>query len=303
MFTKIAKDVCEKAAEVGNCQNYEARWYYDTKEERCRQFYYGGCGGNENRFNDEQSCLARCDRKHQTEPPPYEPTQPSQPSQPTSRDNRICFLPSEAGECRTLEARWYYNSQEGICDIFGYGGCGGNQNNFLSSEECEQHCGNVQDLCSLPSVYGRCQENITRWWYDQRTDECVEFEYSGCRGNRNNFYTESECKSSCQRRPPAVDTTSTPQIDDVNNHFVLILINYLIINFFSNFIEQRFTGDICTLRLAQGDCHASILSYFYNVDTNACEEFYYTGCGGNENRFNTREECEQQCGPSQRPGK
>lgn len=42
----VAKDACYKAAETGNCQNYEARWYFDTKEERCRQFYYGGCGGN-----------------------------------------------------------------------------------------------------------------------------------------------------------------------------------------------------------------------------------------------------------------
>lgn len=43
----LAKDACYKAAETGNCQNYEARWYYDTKEERCRQFYYGGCAGKD----------------------------------------------------------------------------------------------------------------------------------------------------------------------------------------------------------------------------------------------------------------
>lgn len=48
------------AAEVGNCQNYEARWYWDVKQERCRQFYYGGCDGTDNNFVDESACLARC---------------------------------------------------------------------------------------------------------------------------------------------------------------------------------------------------------------------------------------------------
>lgn len=58
----IAKDICYKAAETGDCQNYEARWYYDTKEEQCRQFYYGGCGGNENNFRTENECLHRCEK-------------------------------------------------------------------------------------------------------------------------------------------------------------------------------------------------------------------------------------------------
>lgn len=55
-----AKDTCYKAAEVGTCQNYEARWYFDTKENRCRQFYYGGCGGNENNFVYEEDCMNEC---------------------------------------------------------------------------------------------------------------------------------------------------------------------------------------------------------------------------------------------------
>lgn len=219
-FPSLAKDACYKAAEVGNCQNYEARWYFDTKESRCRQFYYGGCGGNENNFIDEHACLSRCE-KIDEEPEPPAPAQRPEPTpsytsapQPESEPFRTqhCFLPSEVGDCRALVRRYFYNSQEGLCELFGYGGCGGNQNNFVSIEECEQHCGNAQNPCSLPPVAGRCQENITRFYYDHRSGQCAEFEYTGCHGNRNNFYTESECRAQCQpdraTEKPIIDVVS-----------------------------------------------------------------------------------------------
>lgn len=139
-------------------------------------------------------------------PTPAEPAQPVQPEQPAQPDVAVgdfkteyCYLDYDSGPCRTRQIRWYYNKNEGICDMFAYGGCQGNQNNFNSVEECEGNCGNVQNACGLPPVYGRCQENITRWYYDERTFECVEFVYSGCRGNRNNFYTQSECQNQCLR--------------------------------------------------------------------------------------------------------
>lgn len=195
---RLAKDACFKAAETGNCQNYEARWYFDTKEERCRQFYYGGCGGNDNNFVSEDACLGRCERKELPPPQPQQPQAPAEGELEPFRQEH-CLLQSDTGPCRALQPRYFYDSQTGVCDVFGYGGCGGNQNNFQSAEDCENRCGNVQNLCGLPAVRGRCQENVTRYYYESRNDECLPFEYSGCRGNKNNFYSVRECESQCKR--------------------------------------------------------------------------------------------------------
>lgn len=142
----------------------------------------------DNNFVTEDACLQRCEQKQPPTPPPQQQPQPQQPSEGDQLEPfrpEHCMLPSETGPCRALQPKYYYNSRDGVCDVFGYGGCNGNQNKFDTAEECESKCGNVQDLCGLPPVRGRCQENVTRYYYDARSDQCLTFEYSGCRGNRN----------------------------------------------------------------------------------------------------------------------
>lgn len=265
----LAKDTCHKAAEVGNCQNYEARWYFDTKESRCRQFYYGGCGGNDNNFISEQSCLARCEKADEEPPAPVPEARPAPATSqaPVQTDlepfhSQHCYLPSEAGDCRALERRYFYNSQEGLCELFAYGGCGGNQNNFRTIEECEQNCGNVQNPCSLPPVAGRCRENITRFYYDHRSDQCAEFEYTGCHGNRNNFYTADACRAQCQQdratqKPVCVTNRLVDEIYKNNNT----------LTFFS-FLQRL---DSCQARIDECESLRCPYGISKTYDANGCE--------------------------------
>lgn len=44
-----------------------------------------------------------------------------------------------------------------------------------------------------------------------------------------------------------------------------------------------------------GLCLAYIPSWFYNTTSRQCEEFIYGGCGGNDNRFCSKEECDHIC--------
>nr|XP_016850158.1 PREDICTED: collagen alpha-1(XXVIII) chain [Anolis carolinensis] len=51
---------CLEPLKIGDCQNYEVKWYYSKDSNSCARFWYGGCGGNQNRFQTEWECRAAC---------------------------------------------------------------------------------------------------------------------------------------------------------------------------------------------------------------------------------------------------
>ena len=53
---------------------------------------------------------------------------------------------------------------------------------------------------------------------------------------------------------------------------------------------------ICSLPKADGLCLGYFPSWFYNFESGQCEQFVYGGCGGNTNRFFTKDRCLKMCG-------
>ena len=51
--------------------------------------------------------------------------------------------------------------------------------------------------CTGPPELGPCLGTIARWHFDELSQVCKNFKYSGCGGNGNNYPNEESCKQRC----------------------------------------------------------------------------------------------------------
>ncbi|XP_055838086.1 boophilin-G2-like [Episyrphus balteatus] len=103
--------------------------------------------------------------------------------------------------CKAAIPSWSYDSENGKCVKFNYGGCYGNDNRFKSKDECEATCLTValaRDCRSRPDK-GPCNGRITAWAYNPRSKSCDKFYYGGCGGNQNRYKSKSICEQICKR--------------------------------------------------------------------------------------------------------
>ncbi|KIH49116.1 Kunitz/Bovine pancreatic trypsin inhibitor domain protein, partial [Ancylostoma duodenale] len=152
-----------------------------AKRGKCVKFIYGGCKGNDNRFLTKRDCKQTCmgGAKETSNPGPEDGT-------------------------------FAYDTEDGKCVRFTYGGCGGNENNFSTRQKCEQECmeqdthgsnnddNDDSDGCLQPIQTGPCFGSFRRYAYDRNSHQCVLFTYGGCGGNDNNFNTMKDCMATCE---------------------------------------------------------------------------------------------------------
>uniref|UniRef100_A0A3Q3IMQ1 BPTI/Kunitz inhibitor domain-containing protein n=1 Tax=Monopterus albus TaxID=43700 RepID=A0A3Q3IMQ1_MONAL len=140
-----------------------------NKESKCSRFWYGGCGGNENRFETRRECENLCQFRWKRCP-------------------RITGTQRTAGTCLL----WFFDKHIAACSPFWYGGCGGNANRFNTESECFWTCGSH----SFQPVHCKCFR-FAGGCMRQFQNECFRFWYGGCGGNENRFRTQEDLVSTC----------------------------------------------------------------------------------------------------------
>ena len=53
-------DPCFLPMEIGPCQSFDSRWYFNADKGHCIEFFFGGCDGNTNNFKTKYECEKMC---------------------------------------------------------------------------------------------------------------------------------------------------------------------------------------------------------------------------------------------------
>lgn len=284
-----APDRCTIGPETGPCRGHFVRFFHNGESGQCEEFVYGGCNGNGNNFKSAEECQAACSSA----------VQPGSRSRSTTaNETAACSQPKKVGPCRAAHPRFFFNRETGVCEVFAFGGCEANANNFRSEAECVATCAPThpsapgqeeqqEDVCNQEVEVGPCYGDFARYFHNKRTGQCEEFTYGGCHGNGNNFRSEDECEAVCGNK---IDQLVLEDLDQEQEQ------------------EQEKPAEetktvkrdpkvICSLPADDGGCRAFFPMFYFDPASRSCQEFVYGGCLGNGNRFPSMEECRQFCAP------
>uniref|UniRef100_A0A3Q3XJF3 BPTI/Kunitz inhibitor domain-containing protein n=1 Tax=Mola mola TaxID=94237 RepID=A0A3Q3XJF3_MOLML len=180
-----------------------------------------------------------------------------------------CQAPSNVGPCRAAFPRWHYDAAAGDCDSFVFGGCKGNNNNFLSKHECLSACRGVTVISERSVAQPTAEVCGSPCSAGQLT--CG----SGCCLDRS-----LECDGQ-QHCSDGSDEDHCNKLNQTFSHLLDIDVNQK---------KAR-----CSEPPNTGPCRASLTRWFYDPMNRKCARFTYGGCNANGNNFEEEKECSAVC--------
>ena len=159
----------------------------------------------------------------------------------------------------------------------------------------------------LERTEGNCSQSETRFYYDPDKNECSNFTYTGCHGNKNNFINQSACLNTClvDSNFSISDVTTTGDYSNENvtsNTYDYGNDDYYDVNGTSDGYDVEKLNEIrkraCGLPFKQNttDCSEPAQTlYYFDADRNNCTtvEAY---CVRSYNFYWSVNECKNICG-------
>ncbi|VDM36704.1 unnamed protein product [Toxocara canis] len=379
-------DPCLVAMMPGTGSAKLTRWYFNQNTRQCLQFTYTGIGGNENNFESELACSMKCPVFHSPCPDTLASsflsiTKCSAQNPYSCPAGHWCHIggtpettvccPGASDPCQLSVSqgvmsgmgpytRWFYDRASKICKPFQYTGIGGNENNFLTKEDCSAKCPgnggfflefsnpcyagdpfrdletgltkycdpsipfscpnnyychigeNAQttvccpgstDPCNSPLAVGSGLSALPRWYFNSRRRKCQRFTYTGVGGNSNNFISQQQCSQTCSEvANPCSNGSPLTNIGGSVAYCSALNPNVCPPGYFchvgsaqENTVCCPGSANPCQLPMDIGRGSSSLIRYHFNQMTRKCEQFFYSGEGGNANNFLTVDACRQKC--------
>ncbi|XP_065281186.1 carboxypeptidase inhibitor SmCI-like [Dermacentor albipictus] len=174
----------------------------------------------------------------------------------------MCQKPPRSVRTSTARLKWFYNVTAAQCEKFYTDMQDAGRNSFETIEACNKECRDEHyGMCGGPKNDSLCKERPElRFWFDPDSRKCQYYMYGGCDENSNTFRTKLDCLTEC----------------------------------------AEFINDACSLPIDEGDCFLEVVRFGFNTAFQSCEQFVYTGCGGNRNNFKDAKSCWMTCARNSR---
>ncbi|XP_023338357.1 uncharacterized protein LOC111709022 [Eurytemora carolleeae] len=222
-----------------------------------------------------------------------------------SMEMNPCLLAKDIGPCRMALPQYFFNNKTAQCEIFLYGGCDGNENRFSDLESCENQCISNQEQRNLDvdlnTEEGYTEVNtfiedidteetedidtLVENTFEEKNAAALDQAGSGVANDATELDTEEDLSATFEEAASSVANNATIlDTDDEDN------------DEFDELPELEL--DVCNQTRSVGNCRASISRWYFDPQSSLCTEFLYGGCGGNQNNFESLEECNFRCGNS-----
>ncbi|KHJ96958.1 Kunitz/Bovine pancreatic trypsin inhibitor domain protein [Oesophagostomum dentatum] len=252
----ITDSRCKQPIDAGPCRGFELRYGYDNQSTKCKRFVYGGCLGNQNNFNTKAECEKACVETF------------AMPSRTIILQPQM--LQPQMLQPQVLQPQMLFTPYT--------------QPDFVP-------------ITIAPKTI------LFSYGYDNQSTKCKRFVYGGCLGNQNNFNTKAECEKACVETFAMPSKTIILQPQVLQSQMLqpqvlqpqLLFTPYTQPDFVPITIAPKTKPARCKKTIEPGNCFGEHAKFGYDSTLQKCVLFVYGGCGGNNNRFNTVEECRRTC--------